>query len=708
DSVDRWFWADFSTLEKFVLSNSPQDFPIELPGVSTSGGTATVTVALRGFTDDKLHQMRLSINSTQIAQKSWQGQDEYRVEATIDQGLLISGINTITIELVGTELDGLVLDWIEVGYLRSLDAIDDVLRFTSDPGSLFEIQGFTENTLSAFDITDPLDVGRIQGVVVTPDAGTFTLEFQGQGGTADHTYIALGESQIRGALEIAQKSPPTLTDTRNGADYILITHRDIGWELDGTPAGWLSDLVEYRQSQGLRVMAVDIREIYDGFNYGISDPQAVKDFLSYAYHNWQPPAPQYVLLVGDTTYDPKGNFAPPGPTVPTYLGWTRYMGETAIDDWFVQIVGPDALGDLSLGRLPAADKAEAQIMVGKIISYEEAPRDQLWQKRLLLIADDREPIFEQMNEAIAGLIPTDYSLIKGYLEDYKLSPAIPPDLTAQIIAEIKQGVLIVNYAGHGSPQYWAHERIFRTTHIPGLSNGQRLPVMVLMTCLNGYFVMPTSRSFAEEMLLADGAGAVAAFAPTGMTDAQVQKLLDQGFTEAVFQTGIVLLGEAVHAAKQTLLVNTTGQQDTANSFSLMGDPAMTLPVEISSGNPAITAARGGGGSGGCFIASAAYGSFLDEHVNALRNFRDTWLTTNTIGKYLIQSYYTLSPPAAQWIKGHQNIRTLTRIALIPMVAIAQLEIDRALVICLVLLMLLSPLAWMYCLTKGRKRAFSKE
>jgi len=226
-------------------------------------------------------------------------------------------------------------------------------------------------------------------------------------------------------------------------------------------------------------------------------------------------------------------------------------------------------------------------------------------------------------------------------------------------------------------------------------------VMVLMTCLNGYFVMPTSRSLAEEMLLADGAGAVAAFAPTGMTDAQVQNLLDQGFTEAVFQTGIVRLGEAVHAAKETLLVNTTGQEDTANSFSLMGDPAMTLGVEP----PAST---GDSGGGGCFIASAAYMSSFDDHVGALRSFRDRWLIGNPIGNHLVKAYYATSPPAAQWIRAHENIRTLTRIALVPIVAIAQLEVNRTLVICLALLLLISPLAWTHCLTKGRRRVISKK
>jgi hypothetical protein len=396
------------------------------------------------------------------------------------------------------------------------------------------------------------------------------------------------------------------------------------------------------------------------------------------------------------------------------------MGETPIDDWFAQIVGDDALADLYLGRLPASDHQEAKVMAEKIIAYEETPWGEPWHKRLLLVADnadDPEPVFEQMNEAIAALVPAEYTLTKGYL-DYT-----PRDvLTQLIIDEINDpGVLIVNYAGHGSFSQWADEGIFTNGNVPDLSNDQngqkRLPVMVLMTCWNGYFVEPRStrfepetyeRSLVEEMLLAHReeklTGAVAAFASTGMTCPQPQKLLDQGLVEAVFQGGITRLGEATSYAKQTLLANSTDEQDTANSFGLMGDPAMTLQVQSPSPTPAP--AGGGGGGGGCFIASAAYGSFLDRHVGALRSFRDRLLIEGAVGKYLVRTYYSLSPPVAGWIKNRENIRALTRIALMPLVAATQLELNRTLVICLTLLMLVSPLLWTHCLTR-RKKSFKR-
>jgi hypothetical protein len=171
--------------------------------------------------------------------------------------------------------------------------------------------------------------------------------------------------------------------------------------------------------------------------------------------------------------------------------------------------------------------------------------------------------------------------------------------------------------------------------------------------------------------------------------------------KAIFQQGMVRLGEATSYAKQELLANSENKdaaEDTANTFILMGDPAMAMPVESASATPA---AGGGGGGGGCFIASAAYGSFLDRHVGALRSFRDQWLLTSPIGNYLVKTYYALSPSAAQWIKDHHKTRALTRIALAPLVAIAKLS-NRSLVICLTLLLLVIPLAWTHGLTRRKK------
>ncbi len=106
-------------------------------------------------------------------------------------------------------------------------------------------------------------------------------------------------------------------------------------------------------------------------------------------------------------------------------------------------------------------------------------------------------------------------------------------------------------------------------------------------------------------------------------------------------------------------------QDNSECDSDQTEGVIYDPVAVASGS------SGGGGAGagrkGCFIATAAYGSYLEPEVMVLRKFRDQVLMTNTAGRLFVTLYYSYSPPVARIIAGNAALRFVVRMLLTPLV-----------------------------------------
>jgi hypothetical protein len=81
------------------------------------------------------------------------------------------------------------------------------------------------------------------------------------------------------------------------------------------------------------------------------------------------------------------------------------------------------------------------------------------------------------------------------------------------------------------------------------------------------------------------------------------------------------------------------------------------------------------GGARCFIATAAYGTPMAEEIQILRRIRDKYLLTNPAGRAFVDLYYGTSPPIAEFINEHPDLKPIVRTGLVPIVAVSNLVIS---------------------------------
>ncbi|NLF13516.1 MAG: DUF11 domain-containing protein [Anaerolineaceae bacterium] len=569
DALERFYWAYASAGESMVRTFS-------LESVASVPGNATLLVGLVGYTSFAAmapdHHVEMYVNGNLVGGAAWDSVSYHTAALPFPQDYLRSGDNEIRFRVPGdtgapSELN--LLDWFEVHYQREYQASDDMLRFGGDNTGqwAYHVTNFSSAEVELFDVTETERPEIILGASVAPAGSRYTLAF-GDSSAAPRQYWAQSTARRLSPLSIVPDTPSDLHDPGNGADYLVIAHHDF--------LAALSPLLDARAAQGYRVAAVDVQDVYDEFAGGRLSPEAIRSFLAYAYHNWTPPAPSYVLLVGDAHFDPRDHMGYGlGIFVPAYLGVVDpWLGETATDNWYACIEGDDNLPDLHIGRVPANTAAEAAAAVAKIVAYESL-EPAAWMSNAVFVTDnpdDAGDFYAYSDAVIAGYLPSTYTPSSLYLGS---TCATGVACRSQLVAAINSGQLLVNYIGHGSVSSWAGESIFRAVDVATLANGNRLPLFVPMTCLEGsyHYPFPDSTALGEAVVVTAGKGGVSSWSPTGFGVSQGHDYLNKGLFEAFFDTGLRQLGPATYAAKLRLVAAGTNL-DQLDTYHILGDPAL--------------------------------------------------------------------------------------------------------------------------------------
>jgi uncharacterized repeat protein (TIGR01451 family) len=569
DSFERWYWEVVSAPETYTVTGT-----VELGHVSDKAVDSSLWVHMWGYNEVN-HHGRFYVNNHLVGEHWWYGIEEAQwVSYDFPQSFLKDGENTIAASFPGDmgAAELVLFDRFELDYGHTYEADNNQLRFSQvrTVGTLqYHVTGFTTDDIEVYDISSPITVTRIISLTVDPGA-PYSVRFNDTI-PMTRTYLALTSDKWLQPTGISLDSPSDLRNPANGADYIVISHHDF--------LAAAQTLANYRAGQGLRTRAVDVEDVYDEFGYGLSTPEAIREFLRYAFDNWQPPAPTYVVLLGDGNFDPKKHISTSATSYfPPYLAFVdTWLGETAADNRYVSIAGDDIWPDLVLGRLPANSLAEATEMVDKTIDYEQGSAAQDWNGHLVFVADNPDTAgnFPALSDALVqNHVPSPYSVTKLYLGQTCASGA---ECRQRLVSEINSGALLVNYIGHGAIILWAGEHLLDLPAIDQMVNAGRYPIMLPMTCLEGYYIWPYAgyASLGESLVRAPQKGAVASWSPTGLGVAYGHDYLNKGFLDALLSGGIRAMGPATYAGKWRLYEAGVSLEQ-IEEYIVFGDPALRV------------------------------------------------------------------------------------------------------------------------------------
>jgi hypothetical protein len=538
-----------------------------------------------------------------VGDARWDGFGAFEESFPVPAGVLVEGANQVRLTPVadtGAAFDFDYVDWVEIAHDRLLSAAGPALAFETSREGDHALGNLGGEPPILLDVTDPAAPVWIEGGAFAPEDRA--LRFASPAGA--RRMAVAGAEGLRAPGAIALDTPSVLHESP-GIDWLAIAHASL--------VGGTQPLAALRESEGLRARVVDVQDVYDEFGDGAPDPAAIRDYLAWQYANGGTPRLGYALLVGDASLDERDyTHGPNRNLVPTRLLDGTFT-ERASDNWFASFLGEDPVPDVALGRLPVKDAAQLSTVVAKLAAYAGQPLDQSWQSSSLLVADDgfrafnaaEAALFEGSAAAMARWLPPGHDAIQLFLSP--IPEAEQQSVARQAIVDaLNAGQLFVSYSGHGAITLWADEVIFRASDLASVQNADRLPFVVVINCLNGYFDAPSGDALGESFLFKSDGGAMGVFAPTSVSPIEGQEVMAEAIARALFREGAPRVGDALVRARAAM-AGLTYFEDLSHSWVLLGDPAARLayratPIADAGGDLEIAvkarATLDGTGSGG--------------------------------------------------------------------------------------------------------------
>lgn len=540
------------------------NFRIATPDLDRAAGSdARLLVRLHGGSDPEGsgdHKALISINGSPLTTVEFDGLVPYEAGVDVPLDMLRDDENAVQIDLqAGTPMSVVYINDMELTYPRLHRANAGALEVEVAGRRAVSVGGFESQNIWLLNVTDPRAPTLIGNTLIDHVADGYRVSTSAGGDM--QRLVAVERDSARVAEDVVADTPSKLRRRRNRADWVLITSHDL---LDTAEV-----LAAHRRSQGLETMVVDVEDVYDEFSHGIRSADAIWKFLRYAYTRWSV-KPRYAVLAGDGSFDFKNYLGFGESLIPTLLTPTP-RGLFPSDNLFADVDGNDWIPEIAIGRLPVIDAPELRAVIEKLIAYERSGDIEGWGRRVVVSADgaDADTNFTADSVAVANLVPMEYAVNPVHVDVLGQGEA-----RNQMLDNLSDGSVYVNFYGHGGNRSIGNFNpgLLTTDDVANLHNGVRLPVITAFTCLSGQFGFPGFQSVSESLLVTGDGGAASVWAPSGLSDHALARVLGEAFYRGAFDEAQPRVGDNIRKAQQGYV---EGAEDRylLDIYNLIGDPA---------------------------------------------------------------------------------------------------------------------------------------
>ncbi len=655
----KWIWAEMATTETMKISFDLPEHHLEPADPAESCRVRIILCTAQGTlydADGKVTSrpgagapsgsFEMALNGKVRKTFSIAGRrDEFTAEFDVAPGDLLEKGNEA--ELTWKPSDPktkIYLDAIEVRYPHGLRLGEKGLMLDLAEKSVKGLVGFRmqlaePGELIALDLTDSKKP-RVLPLWPSPQTGEALMTV-----STDKTFRAAVFNLKHIKPSIPRQAGPG-GDPRAacaGADAVIVYHASLEKAA--------REMEEIWRASGFHPQAVNVENLYDFYSAGLTDPAAVRQFLTDLAANGgsegqgegKGGGPYAALLVGDCTSDARGlarnNIINMVPSFTQRAQRDSTQESFASDHWFATILGDDDLADLLVGRISAVSSDDALNVVDKARKAREF-KAQSWGNAAGLVADNGLDFYKACEEIRKSVLPPQTLARLVYLprlpfeDNFYLPPEategtvskVSPITTRKIESLFDEGCAVIGYFGHGSPNIWSDWRIWFGGDSPNndsqrLSNSPRFPLVFNGTCNSGAIDYPLPRwniCIAEDMMRHERGGALACFVPSGPGFTSNHLALSRALFRAAYALELRQTGPLCETARLSYQMQYPAD-DHARMFILLGDPLALLAPAIRPGAEPLDLTIANAAPAGSSLLAAAAPAAVSLSAAAPRN-----------------------------------------------------------------------------------------